>query len=163
LFLPCQFFSRIGRVSLLFDIDPLHFIDTVDGGDAVHGGLKFVHRMDFEVDGTYADMVNCLGPEADHRALELLRNAVHEVAEKMVSVDGADTDADRIETCAFFFKIDGDDGISMLGCESYGSLAIPFMDLYGAVGILESDDLVSWKRMAARTSLVAGFLLAGYV
>jgi hypothetical protein len=48
--------------------------------------------------------------------MEFLCDAVHKVAQKVVTVNGADTDTDRIETLAFIFEIDRYDRVALLGC-----------------------------------------------
>ena len=81
----------------LLYINPLHLIDAVYGSNAVHCCLEFVHRVDGEVDGADSDIVGSLGTEADHRQMELLRNALNKIAEKMISIYGSDTYAHWIE------------------------------------------------------------------
>ena len=108
--------------------------------------------MDFEVYRTHSDVIYRLGTETDHRKVKFLRNAVHQITEKMIAVYGAYADAYRIQACALIFEIHRHDGISMLRSQTYGCLAVSLMDLDGAVCILEADDLVSRKRMAMRTA-----------
>ena len=108
--------------------------------------------MDLKVYRTYSYMIYGLGTETDHRKVELLSNAVHQVAQKMIAVDGTDADSYRIQTCALIFEINCDDGVSMLRSKADRCLAVSLMHLDGTVGILESDHFISWKGMAVRTS-----------
>jgi hypothetical protein len=84
--------------------------------------------------------------------MELLCDAVHKVAQEVVTVNGTDTDADRIETLTFLFEIDRYDGVTLLGRKTDGGSTVAFMDLNRAIRILEADDFVSRKRMTVRAS-----------
>ena len=75
----------------------LNLIDTRNSRDAVHCCLELAHRMDCEVDGTYSDIICSFGTQASHGQMQLLSNALHEIAQEVVSVYCSDTYPDRIE------------------------------------------------------------------
>ena len=135
-------------ITTLFHIDPLDLVHARDGGDAVHCGLEFAHRMDGEVYGADTDIVCRLCPEASHREMEFLSYALNQIAQKMVSVYSSDTYADRIKTVASLLEVDCNDRISLLGSDSDRRMAVTLMNLYRSVAVVESDDLVPRKSEA---------------
>ena len=148
---------------MLFYIYPLDLVDTVDGGDAVHGGLKLVHRVDFEVDGTYADMVSGLGPEAYHGKTELFSDAVHKVAQKMVSVNRPDAYTYRIKEVRILLESYIHNRIAFLGSQSDGCRTVPLVHLHRFSRYSESDDLIPRKRMTVRTAVIDRYRSMGKV
>ena len=127
----------------LFHINPLHLVHTRNGGDAVHCGLKFAHRVDGEVYGADTDVIGCFGAETSHRKMEFLRDTFHQVAEQVVSVYGCDAYTHRIEAVSAFVEIHGHDGIALLGGDADRCLAITLMNVYGTVLLLETDHFVA--------------------
>ena len=80
----------------LLDINSLNLIDSRNRYDAVHRCLELVHRVDSEVDGADADIISGFSLETDHGELEFLCDAIHQITQKMITVDSTHTDADRV-------------------------------------------------------------------
>ena len=99
---------------MLLYVNTLNFIYARDGGYAVHCGLQFSLRMNGKVNCAETDIISCFRAESTHGELEFFSDAVHEITQKMVSVNSPDTDADRIQTCRTLIETHRNYGITIL-------------------------------------------------
>ena len=118
--------------------------------------LQFTVGMDAKLDGAVHNEVHGHRMQALDRESKLVGDAVDDVAQKMIAVDGFHMDGDRVENVYLFLELHGYDAVSKLRCHSNGIGAVTLMNTDAAVCLLESDNFFARDRLAMFAAVVGG-------
>ena len=110
--------------------------------------------MDAKLYGTVHDEVHGHSMQVLDGEPKLVGNAVDDVAQQMIAVDGLHMDGDRVEDVFLFLELYVYDAVAKLRCHSDGIGAVTLMDTDTAVCFLESDDFLTGDRLAMLAAVV---------
>ena len=110
--------------------------------------------MDAKLDGTVHDEVHGHCMQVFDGESKLVSDAVDDVAQQMIAVDGLHMDGDRVKDVFLFFELYGYDAVAKLRCHSDGIGTVTLMDTDAAVCFLESDDFLTGDRLAMLAAVV---------
>ena len=130
----------------------LNLLHSLNRGNPRDGAVQLGGGMDAEVDGAAHYFVLCPRVEASHRNAAAFDNAVDNVLQEMISVNGGDLDSDRIDYPGIRLEIlYGNYGMPPFRGGSDGIRAVSVVDGNVAVSVLETDQFSAFrKRMAMR-------------
>ena len=132
----------------------MYLVDTLNLGDTVDDLLELIGRMDLELKGTLHYLVIGLGGDVCERKLHLVCDAIDDVHQQMVAVDSDNVHTNRIEEALVLVEIHGNNIITALRCKTYGNLAVAAVQSDVALGILETNHLITRQRTTLLTAVI---------